>query len=174
MNENGLYTIKDKFFEDFPDKYLKGNKEGNRPHYYSFKDKKTGLNWVIPCTTKVQRCRNIEAKDIKKYGRCDKFHFIYFGKKENVILIQDMFPITEEYIDREYEIFGKPWIIKSKKELMEIETKVKRIMKLIRNNVNYMPTRADVLKIEQELISKIGGIESNIIAEVAITESETL
>ena len=60
MNENGLYTIKDKFFEDFPDKYLKGNKEGNRPHYYSFKDKKTGLNWVIPCTTKIQRCRDIE------------------------------------------------------------------------------------------------------------------
>ena len=42
--------IKDKFFEDMPDPYLKGNKAGNRPHYYCFEDSSTGIYWMIPLT----------------------------------------------------------------------------------------------------------------------------
>ena len=38
MKKTGFYIIKDKFFEDMPDPYLKGNKAGNRPHYYCFED----------------------------------------------------------------------------------------------------------------------------------------
>ena len=32
MKKTGFYIIKDKFFTDTPDPYLKGNKAGNRPH----------------------------------------------------------------------------------------------------------------------------------------------
>lgn len=38
MKKTGFYIIKDKFFEDMPDPYLKGNKAGNRPHYYCVVD----------------------------------------------------------------------------------------------------------------------------------------
>ena len=38
MRKNGFYIVKDKFFEDMSDPYLKGNKEENRPHYYCFED----------------------------------------------------------------------------------------------------------------------------------------
>ena len=31
MKKTGFYIIKDRFFEDMPDPYLKGNKAGNRP-----------------------------------------------------------------------------------------------------------------------------------------------
>ena len=31
MKKTGFYIIKDKFFEDIPDPYLKENKAGNRP-----------------------------------------------------------------------------------------------------------------------------------------------
>ena len=34
MEARGFYIIADKFFEDFPDPYLKGNKSESRPHYY--------------------------------------------------------------------------------------------------------------------------------------------
>lgn len=40
MKKSAFYIIKDKFFDDMSDPYLKGNKKGNRPHYYCFKDKK--------------------------------------------------------------------------------------------------------------------------------------
>lgn len=47
MKKTGFYIIKDKFFEDMPDPYLKGNKAGNRPHYYYFEDTSTGIYWMI-------------------------------------------------------------------------------------------------------------------------------
>lgn len=36
QKKSGFYIIKDQFFEDMNDPYLKGNKSGNRPHYYCF------------------------------------------------------------------------------------------------------------------------------------------
>ena len=39
MTERGFYVVSDKFFDDFPDPYLKGNKNELRPHYYCFIDK---------------------------------------------------------------------------------------------------------------------------------------
>ena len=39
MNKNHFYIIKDRYFETFNDPYFKGNKEGNRPHYYEIEDK---------------------------------------------------------------------------------------------------------------------------------------
>lgn len=38
MKKTGFYIIRDRFFEDMADPYLKGNKAGNRPHYYCFSD----------------------------------------------------------------------------------------------------------------------------------------
>ena len=47
MKKTGFYIIKDSFFEDMNEPYLKGNKEGNRPHYYCFEDSVSGLYWMI-------------------------------------------------------------------------------------------------------------------------------
>ena len=33
MKKSGFYIMKDEFFEDMKDPYLKRNKTGNRPHY---------------------------------------------------------------------------------------------------------------------------------------------
>lgn len=43
MKKTGFYIIKDQFFEDMNDPYLKGNKSGNRTHYYCFEDSITGI-----------------------------------------------------------------------------------------------------------------------------------
>ncbi len=47
MKKTGFYIIKDKFFEDMSEPYLKGNKAGSRPHYYCFEDTSTGIYWMI-------------------------------------------------------------------------------------------------------------------------------
>ena len=44
MKKTGFYIIKDSFFDDMNEPYLKGNKEGNRPHYYCFEDSVMGLS----------------------------------------------------------------------------------------------------------------------------------
>jgi len=38
MTTSGFYIIKDEFFHDMNDPYLKGNKLESRPHYYCFQD----------------------------------------------------------------------------------------------------------------------------------------
>lgn len=55
MIERGFYIIKDKFFKDMNDPYLKGNKEGNRPHYYCFKEDETGLYRMIPLNSRIEK-----------------------------------------------------------------------------------------------------------------------
>ena len=47
MKKTGFYIIKDSFFGDMDEPYLKGNKEGNRPHYYCFEDSVSGLYWMM-------------------------------------------------------------------------------------------------------------------------------
>ncbi len=51
--KTGFYIIKDKFFEDMSDPYLKGNKAGNRPHYFCFEDTSRGIYWRIPLSSQI-------------------------------------------------------------------------------------------------------------------------
>lgn len=67
MKKTGFYIIKEKFFEDMPDPYLKGNKAGNRPHYYCFEDTSTGIYWMIPLSSRIDKYRRIMEKR-KKLG----------------------------------------------------------------------------------------------------------
>lgn len=47
MKKSGFYIIKEQFFEEMNEAYLKGNKKENRPHYYCFEDEDTGIYWMI-------------------------------------------------------------------------------------------------------------------------------
>lgn len=108
MKKTGFYIIKDKFFEDMPDPYLKGNKAGNRLHYYCFEDSSTGIYWMIPLSSRIDKYRRIMEKKEKTGKPCDILYIVKLDdSRESVFLIQDMFPITEEYIEREYTIAGK-------------------------------------------------------------------
>ena len=60
MKKTGFYIIKDQFFEDMSDPYLKGNKSERRPHYYCFKDTKENIYWMIPLSSKIDKYRKLE------------------------------------------------------------------------------------------------------------------
>ena len=62
VKKTGFYIIKEKFFEDMSDPYLKGNKEENRPHYYCFEDTNTGIYWMIPLSSRVDKYKHIMEK----------------------------------------------------------------------------------------------------------------
>ena len=59
MKKTGFYIIKDQFFEDMSDPYLKGNKSERRPHYYCFKDTKENIYWMIPLSSKIDKYRKV-------------------------------------------------------------------------------------------------------------------
>ncbi len=95
MKKTGFYIIKDKFFEDMPDPYLKRNKAGSRPHYYCFEDTNTDIYWMIPLSSRIDKYRRIMVKKEKAGKPCDILHIVKLDdSRESAFLIQDMFPIT--------------------------------------------------------------------------------
>lgn len=107
MKKTGFYIIKDSFFDDMDEPYLKGNKKGNRPHYYCFEDSASGLYWMIPLSSRIDKYKKI-VENKKKAGKpCDIIHIVKLDDdRESAFLLQDMFPITDAYVEREYTIAG--------------------------------------------------------------------
>ena len=68
MKKTGFYIIKDSFFDDMDEPYLKGNKKGNRPHYYCFEDSASGLYWMIPLSSRIDKYKKI-VENKKKAGK---------------------------------------------------------------------------------------------------------
>ena len=156
MVERGFYIIKDKFFEDMDDPYLKGNKEGNRPHYYCFKEETTGLFWMIPMSSRIEKYKRIINKKKASGKPCDTLHIMKLdNNKESVFLIQDMFPITENYIEREYTIASNHLIVTSEHSAIEIEKKAKRVMNMLKKGIKFTPTQPDVNRIIDKITRKV-------------------
>ena len=149
---NGFYIIKDKFFTDISDQLLVDNKNENRPHYYCFKDD-LEIIWIIPVTS--QKDKIIENKKKNEKRSEDLFHYLKIGHKISILLIANMFPITEDYIKREYTISNKPFRLLNKKEIKIIDKKARRILALLKKGFKFTPKQLDVLKIESYLKSKI-------------------
>ena len=112
MKKTGFYIIKDSFFEDMDEPYLKG-----KP--------------------------------------CDIIHIVKLDDdRESAFLIQDMFLITDEYIEREYTIAGNHLMLTSEHTVKEIEQKARKVMGMLKRGVKFTPTQPDVMKIIENLTEK--------------------
>lgn len=66
-------------------------------------------------------------------------------------MIQDMFPITEEYIEREYTIAGNHLMLTSEHTAREIERKARKVMGMLKRGIKFTPTQPDVMTILKKL-----------------------
>ncbi len=161
MNKYGFYIIKDEFFEKFNDPFLKGNKDGNRPHYYCFQDEVPGLYWIIPMSSKVDKYQKIIQHKKQNNKPCDILHICKLSNdKVNAFLIQDMFPITDNYIECPYTFAGRHLILINDNERKAIEHKALRILNLINRSVTFNPTQPNVMSIKLRLLSELEQIET--------------
>ena len=133
-----FYFIKDSFFDIIDDPELMTNKEnGNkRPCYYCFKSKKYDkIIWFIPVSTKIDKYQRIYNNKIQKQiklGKKPSIDTIVFGDFANTysaFLIQNMFPVTEEFIENQY-IKNKVAIKLSNKLQVEIISKATKVLNL--------------------------------------------
>ena len=158
MNKGYFYYISDQYFIDFPDTYLMQNKEtinGNphgRPCFYALEDSNTGLFWMIPISSQVAKYRNYYNKKIKKYNRCDTITFGQVLGHEKAFLIQNMCPITPNYIQNEYIDIKSSIPVRINKTLeQEIIEKAKHVLALHRYGTKLI--FPDVLNIEKRLLN---------------------
>ena len=81
MDVGHFYFLSDKYFIDFPDKYLMRNHEmvngvpHNRPCFYAFEDEKTGLYWMIPFSSRTAKFHQIYQHKIQMHAHCDTILF---------------------------------------------------------------------------------------------------
>ena len=138
INVGCFYFIKDSFFDIIDDSELMQNKEnGNkRPCYYCFKSKEyDSIIWFIPVSTKIDKYQKIYDKKLQKQiklGKTPSIDTIVFGNVANTysaFLIQNMFPVTEEYIESQY-IKNKVAIKLSNKLQNEIISKAIKVLNL--------------------------------------------
>ncbi len=66
-------------------------------------------------------------------------------------MIQDMFPITDEYIEREYTIAGNHLMLTSEHTVKEIEQKAKKVMGMLKRGMKFTPTQPNVLAILEKV-----------------------
>ena len=155
MNIGHFYFIKDQYFIDFPDPFLIKNKETingvphGRPCYYSFEDPSTGLFWLIPLSSQVTKFKAIYAKKVAKYKSCDTIAFGEVLGHEKAFLIQNMCPITAEYIDSEYSDKNAVPVRVDGVLEQELITKAKKVLALHRRGISLI--FPDALKIEKQL-----------------------
>jgi hypothetical protein len=105
-----VYHIKDLYFKVANDDKLMRNHEGGayRPTYFCIKDEKTGLLWVVPMSSRVEKYQAIINKDITRHGKCIKIHIGEYANKLNAFLFQNMFPILPKYISHIHTIQQNP------------------------------------------------------------------
>jgi hypothetical protein len=130
-----MYHIKDSFFTLIADPTLMRNKENghSRPVYFCLKDEKTSLLWMVPVSSRIDKYRKIFEKQTKRYGRCLTIVLGEYDGKAAAFLLQNMFPMTETYVDHVHTNNGNPGPVNHDLQ-QEITTKMKQLLHIIAKN----------------------------------------
>lgn len=146
--EGHFYFLDDSYFDEFADKNLMRSDE--RPCFCAFQEQKTGLFWMVPISSRVLKYKKVYDDKISRFGKC---YTIVFGKVlgyEKAFLIQNMCPVTSEYVREEYFHHDKPVKLELSVQKMILEN-AKRVLAMLRGRQMTNLILPNVLEIEKKL-----------------------
>ena len=156
-----FYFIKDDYYEKVQDLELMQNKEKviKRPCFYCLRDISLDyLYWLIPISSKVTKYKAIYDRKVQKQIENKKFpkvDTLVLGKVNNenrVFLIQNMFPVIEEFISDTYITNNAP--VRIGYELQkEIEAKANKVLALVKRG-NRGLVFPNIMKIKKIMIEE--------------------
>lgn len=100
-----FYFIEADFFQKYADFFpgLELRKYDRRPFFFAFQEPPPSkLLWMVPISSKHDKYQAIFNSKVARYGFCDTIRFGRVEGRHNAFLIQNMFPITREYIQDMY------------------------------------------------------------------------
>ena len=152
MDIGHFYFLTSQYFEDFPNSNAMKNKdaERNRPCFCAFKE--NDLYWMIPISSQIKKFESVYSNKIKKFNKCDTIAFADLLGNKKAFLIQNMCPVTDQYIRNEYlDKHSNPVRICERRE-KTIISQAKKVLNLHRRGTTLI--FGDILKIEEELRSR--------------------
>lgn len=159
MDIGKLYFIRDDFYDKFKNCGLLENKEmingvmHGRPCCYMFKYEDNDLYWMIPVSSKIEKYERQYKHSVDKYGLCDNISFGYVLGKRRAFLPQNLFPVTEEYIENTYIDMNTKRPITIPKDLMsELNKKARKKIRYNFQGKKFGMT--DIVKIYNGLINQ--------------------
>ena len=155
MQIGHFYFILDSYYKKYPNPHYMNDhavlerQPHGRPCMCAFTENDR-IFWMIPISSKVKKFQDLHKEKVQHCGKCDTIDFCKILGHPKAALIQNMFPITEEYIKNEYMDIGGEVRIPQKDEKRLIR-KAKKILLLQRKGFNLI--FGGVLEIEQQIKS---------------------
>jgi len=170
MTQGHFYFISDEFYKKHdPNNQLMKNKEGihDRPCFYAFPDTKNiNILWCVPISSQIEKFEKIVKNKLDKQAargiKIPKCNTIRFGNvmgQKRAFLIQNMFPITANYITATYidRNTKNPVTVDPKTE-KDILVNAKDILKLVFRGYNNL-VFSDIKKTHSDLISELSSLQ---------------
>lgn len=149
------YHINDRYFTLVNDPTLMTNKEDGRyrPHFFCFRDFTTPeLIWAVPLSSKVEKYQDIRNKKLQRYGSCCTIVLGDFAGKPCAFLIQNMFPLTEQYIDHVHTVESRP-VALHPNLIHEIQTNAKVALNLTKKGSKII--FSDIARLKSLMLSEL-------------------
>jgi len=156
LKQGNLYFLTDCFFINVNDPYLKIDYEQTqRPHYFAYKEIETSLYWFVPCSSRVDKYKDIIQKRREQNKSSYGLKIVKIQGNETALLFQDMFPAIRKYIQAPYIRGGQVVRIADPKIIDDLEKNAKTVITLLRRGTRFTPTQPDVLKIEKLMLAEL-------------------
>ena len=144
-----FYFLKPEYTQQFANPKFMNNNEHNRPYFCAFTED-SRIFWLVPISSKVDKFERIYNNKVSRYGKCDTIDFCHILGRKKAVLIQNMCPVTQEFILNEYnDPHDKP-VQLCEKVRKRITHKAKKVLVLHHKGIDLL--FGDVLKIKEELL----------------------
>ena len=75
---------------------------GGRPFYCISKDTESGIVWLCPLSTKVEKFKDLQRQKTERKGYCIDFVFTKFNNRDNVINLSQAFPVLPSFVEKRF------------------------------------------------------------------------
>lgn len=146
-----LYHIKDEFFKVVDDDKLMKNKPngGGRPTLLC-KVKGSEFLWAVPISSNIDKYKDLLKESQEKYKEPLNVVIGIYNDKETPFLLQNMYPINEQYIDHIHKIKSKEIPIH-----IDLYNEITDKIKIILNITKKLEIAGKDSKVTQTNISKM-------------------
>ena len=128
--------LTDQYYSDFGDKNISlghnpsgSNEKSGRPCFFAFPDPSDPkISWVVPVSSQYQKYEAIVNQKIRKRGFCNTIILGELNGHSTAFLIQNMCPVTENYIASVYLHHGTTPVQIDQRTSWRIMRDAKRIL----------------------------------------------